>query len=34
MSTEAAHAIADEIEDKLRDELFIEDATIHIEPDS
>ena len=32
MSTEAAHAIADEIEDKLRDELFIEDATIHIEP--
>jgi len=33
MSTEAAHAIADEIEDRLRDELFIDDATIHIEPD-
>ena len=33
MTTEEAHAIADEIEDKLRNELFIEDATIHIEPD-
>lgn len=32
MTTEAAHAIADEIEDKLRNELFIEDTTIHIEP--
>ena len=33
MTTEAAHLIADEIENKLADELLIEDVTIHVEPD-
>ena len=33
MTTEEAHAIADEIEDKLRNELVIEDTTIHSELD-
>ncbi len=34
MNLSAAHAIADAIEEKLRADLRVEDATIHVEPDS
>jgi divalent metal cation (Fe/Co/Zn/Cd) transporter len=34
MTTSEAHDIADAVERKLRKELQVEDATIHVEPDS